>query len=399
MNLKHFTYEELNNATNQFEEELGRGASAIVFKGVLAFDNGKSVAVKSLDTRVRENDLEFKAEVSAIGRTNHRASSLESRCQTGIKNILLDDSLTARISDFGLAKLLIIDQTLTMTGIRGTKGYVAPEWLKRLPITAKVDIYSYGILLLEIIFCRKHFEAAAEDEDQMILADWAYDYYKQNELHQLLKNDDEAMHDMKEMEKYVMIAIWCIQEDVENQCQPKTIKLSCILFLFNRGSVAQTYHEESHIDARRNCRSLSSSRSIFFHIRVEQLSCNLLFYTPKMQRSSSVLALHPQGLHHKSSRHQIVRELELEKWEVVGEILKLNPSCKTPLDYKPLFEEAIVPIPIGWRCDTKNKDNSTVILVGSLLLSSSGVLNFLLPSRNYLVVSRIYSRKVKVIQP
>ncbi|KAM2613710.1 hypothetical protein TB2_028418 [Malus domestica] len=272
MNLRHFTYEELKQATNEFEEELGRGTSAKVFKGVLAPDNGKSVAVKSLVAKVRENDLEFKAEVSAIGRTNHRNlvqllgfcyegehqmlvyefmsnGSLASflfgelrpswcqrrqialgiargllylheecsrkivHCDIKPQNILLDDSFTARISDFGLAKLLKIDQTLTTTGIRGTKGYVAPEWLNRLPITAKVDIYSYGILLLEIIFCRKHFEAAAEDEDKVILADWAYDCYKQNNLHQLFKNDDEAMHDIKKMEKYVMIAIWCIQED------------------------------------------------------------------------------------------------------------------------------------------------------------------------------------------
>ncbi|KAM1392892.1 hypothetical protein ACFX2I_028805 [Malus domestica] len=272
MNLRHFTYEELKKATNEFEEELGRGTSAIVFKGVLAPDNGKSVAVKSLVAKVGENDLEFKAEVSAIGRTNHRNlvqllgfcyegehqmlvyefmsnGSLASflfgelrpswcqrrqialgiargllylheecsrkivHCDIKPQNILLDDSFTARISDFGLAKLLKIDQTLTTTGIRGTKGYVAPEWLNRLPITAKVDIYSYGILLLEIIFCRKHFEAAAEDEDKVILADWAYDCYKQNNLHQLFKNDDEAMHDIKKMEKYVMIAIWCIQED------------------------------------------------------------------------------------------------------------------------------------------------------------------------------------------
>ncbi|KAM1166803.1 hypothetical protein ACFX19_029442 [Malus domestica] len=272
MNLRHFTYEELKQATNEFEEELGRGTSAKVFKGVLAPDNGKSVAVKSLVAKVGENDLEFKAEVSAIGRTNHRNlvqllgfcyegehqmlvyefmsnGSLASflfgelrpswcqrrqialgiargllylheecsrkivHCDIKPQNILLDDSFTARISDFGLAKLLKIDQTLTTTGIRGTKGYVAPEWLNRLPITAKVDIYSYGILLLEIIFCRKHFEAAAEDEDKVILADWAYDCYKQNNLHQLFKNDDEAMHDIKKMEKYVMVAIWCIQED------------------------------------------------------------------------------------------------------------------------------------------------------------------------------------------
>ncbi|KAL6275273.1 hypothetical protein ACE6H2_018874 [Prunus campanulata] len=272
MNLKDFTYEELKKATNEFKEELGRGASATVFKGVLASDTGRCVAIKRLDAKVRENDLEFKAEVSAIGRTNHRnlvqllgfcnegehrilvyefmsngslasflfgdpmpnwyqrrqialgiargllylheeCSSQIVHCDIKPQNILLDDYFTARISDFGLAKLLRMDQTRTMTAIRGTKGYVAPEWFRSLPITVKVDVYSYGILLLEIIFCRKHFQAVAEDEDQMILADWAYDCYKQKKLHRLFKNDDEAINDINKMEKYVMIAIWCIQED------------------------------------------------------------------------------------------------------------------------------------------------------------------------------------------
>ncbi|XP_034222772.1 G-type lectin S-receptor-like serine/threonine-protein kinase LECRK2 [Prunus dulcis] len=272
MNVKCFTYEELNEATNGFKEELGRGAFATVFKGVLAFENRKCVAVKRLDTIVGENELEFKAEMSAIGRTNHRnlvqllgfcnegqhrilvyefmskgslASFLfgESRpnwyqrrqialgtargllylheecsmqiihCDIKPQNILLDDSLTARISDFGLAKLLRTDQTRTTTGIRGTKGYVAPEWFKSLPITMKVDVYSYGIMLLEIVCCRKKYEANIEDEDQMLLADWTYECYKQKKLHLLLENDDEAMHDIKKMEKYVMIAVWCIQED------------------------------------------------------------------------------------------------------------------------------------------------------------------------------------------
>ncbi|PQQ13541.1 G-type lectin S-receptor-like serine/threonine-protein kinase LECRK3 [Prunus yedoensis var. nudiflora] len=272
MNLKDFTYEELKKATNEFKEELGRGASATVFKGVLASDTGRCVAVKSLDAKVRENDLEFKAEVSAIGRTNHRnlvqllgfcnegehrilvyefmsngslasflfgesmpnwyqrrqislgiargllylheeCSSQIVHCDIKPQNILLDDYFTARISDFGLAKLLRLDQTRSMTAIRGTRGYVAPEWFRSLPITVKVDVYSYGILLLEIIFCRKHFEAVADNEDEMILADWAYDCYTQKKLHRLFENDDEKINDINEMEKYVMIAIWCIQED------------------------------------------------------------------------------------------------------------------------------------------------------------------------------------------
>ena len=64
---------------------------------------------------------------------------------------------SARISGFGLAKFLKTDQTRSITAIRGTKGYVAPEWFKSMPITAKVDVgYSFGIFMLELICCRKN---------------------------------------------------------------------------------------------------------------------------------------------------------------------------------------------------------------------------------------------------
>ncbi|XP_023907406.1 G-type lectin S-receptor-like serine/threonine-protein kinase LECRK3 [Quercus suber] len=271
MNLRSYTFEELTEATNGFREELGRGAFAKVYKGVLEYEDRKLVAVKRLNNMEREGDMEFKAEVSAIGRTNHRnlvqllgfcnegehrllvyefmsngslASFLfgDSRpywyqriqialetarglfylheecstqiihCDIKLQNILLDDSFSARISDFGLAKLLKTDQTRTTTRIRGTKGYVAPEWFKNMPVTIKVDVYSFGILLLELICCRKSFEEAKGD-DQMILADWAYDCYKYKKLDLLVENDEEATNDMKRVEKYVMIAIWCIQED------------------------------------------------------------------------------------------------------------------------------------------------------------------------------------------
>ncbi|XP_068339212.1 G-type lectin S-receptor-like serine/threonine-protein kinase LECRK3 [Pyrus communis] len=271
INLKCFTYTELKQATNRFTEELGRGSFSTVFKGVLASDNGKCVAVKRLDTMVGENDLKFRAEVSSIGRTNHRNlvqlvgfcnerqnrilvyefmsnGSLESflfggsrpswckrkeialgtargllylhelcssqiiHCDIKPQNILLDDSFTARISDFGVAKLLMMDQTRMATKFRGTKGYAAPEWFKSLPITVKADVYSFGILLLEIVCCRKHYEAKIEHEGQMILVDWAYHCSQQSKLHLLFENN-EAKDDIEEMEMYLKIAFWCIQDN------------------------------------------------------------------------------------------------------------------------------------------------------------------------------------------
>uniref|UniRef100_A0A5B7AC59 Receptor-like serine/threonine-protein kinase n=1 Tax=Davidia involucrata TaxID=16924 RepID=A0A5B7AC59_DAVIN len=272
MNLRSFSYKELEEATDGFREELGRGSFGIVYKGIISYENGNFVAVKKLDKLEKRVEQEFNTEVSAIGRTNHKnlvqllgfcnegdnrllvyefmsngslagilfgdsrlswdkriqiafgtargVYYLHEECSTQMihcdikpQNILLDDSFTARISDFGLAKLLKTDQTQTTTTVRGTKGYVAPEWFRNKPVTLKVDVYSFGIVFLELIFCRKNFEPEVEDETQMVLADWAYDCYKEGKLNLLVENDEEAMCDMKRLEKFVAIAMWCIQED------------------------------------------------------------------------------------------------------------------------------------------------------------------------------------------
>ncbi|KAF4359248.1 hypothetical protein F8388_005357 [Cannabis sativa] len=201
--LRSFSYEELEKATNKFSEQLGSGAFGTVFKGVISI-NGYSncIAIKKLDridmAREVSGEKEFKAEVSAIGRTNHKnlvqliglcnegqhrllvyefmsngslasfvfrpsprpswhhrtqigldiamgLCYLHEECSTQIihcdikpQNILLDDSFTARISDFGLAKILTKNQTQTKTGIRGSRGYVAPEWFKNSGGTLKL---------------------------------------------------------------------------------------------------------------------------------------------------------------------------------------------------------------------------------------------------------------------
>ncbi|EFJ33368.1 hypothetical protein SELMODRAFT_27643, partial [Selaginella moellendorffii] len=66
-------------------------------------------------------------------------------CDIKPQNILLDESFCPKVADFGLAKLMKRERALSVTTVRGTRGYLAPEWISNLPITTKVDVYSFGM--------------------------------------------------------------------------------------------------------------------------------------------------------------------------------------------------------------------------------------------------------------
>ncbi|XP_074300876.1 putative receptor protein kinase ZmPK1 [Silene latifolia] len=210
---RSFSYRELQKATGKFKEVLGLGGFGVVYKGVLS-DDDRTIAVKKLGD-VFQGEDEFWAEVSTIGRINHmnlarmwgfcsegkhrllvyeyvEGGPLDKHlfrdngvlgwnerfkialgtakglaylhheclewvihCDVKPENILLDKDFEPKISDFGLAKLCQrgghSHRSSKLTGIRGTKGYMAPDWAMYLPITAKVDVYSYGVVILELV--------------------------------------------------------------------------------------------------------------------------------------------------------------------------------------------------------------------------------------------------------
>uniref|UniRef100_A0A2N9F2N8 Receptor-like serine/threonine-protein kinase n=1 Tax=Fagus sylvatica TaxID=28930 RepID=A0A2N9F2N8_FAGSY len=212
---RSFTYAELEKVTDGFKEELGRGAFGTVYKGVIGNDK-KVVAVKRLDIKLlAEREREFQTEMRVIGRTHHKnLVRLLGYCHDGPNRLLVYEYMSmghgcAKISDFGLAKLLNPEQTKTFTDIRGTRGYVAPEWHRKSPVTVKVDVYSFGVVLLEIICCRKNVDYNLSEEEA-ILEEWACHCFETGESDKLVNDEDV---DKGQLERMIKVAIWCIQDE------------------------------------------------------------------------------------------------------------------------------------------------------------------------------------------
>ncbi|KAG7982939.1 hypothetical protein I3843_04G078900 [Carya illinoinensis] len=280
--LRLFSYNELKRATNGFKEEIGKGSFGAVYKGAL-YKAKRLVAVKRLEKAgIEDGEREFRAEMRAIGRTHHRnLVRLLGYCAEGSKrllvyeymsngsladllfrapmrpnwnervriaqdvargilylheeceapiihcdikphNILMDEFWTAKISDFGLAKFLMPDQTRTFTGVRGTRGYLAPEWQKNIPISVKADVYSYGIVLFEILCCRRNIELGISSDNEMILSDWIYQCFLAGELEKIVKWEEV---DKTTLENMIKAGLWCIQDEPALRPSMKSVLL------------------------------------------------------------------------------------------------------------------------------------------------------------------------------
>ncbi|KAF5468198.1 hypothetical protein F2P56_012372 [Juglans regia] len=280
---RRFTYAELKKATKGFKEEIGRGAGGIVYKGVLP-DN-RAVAIKHLN-ETNQGEGEFLAEVSIIGRINHmnliemwgycaegkhrllvyeymEYGSLDQNlsshafdwkkrfdiaagtakglaylheeclewvlhCDVKPQNILLDSNYQPKVADFGLSKLQNRNlENSSFSRIRGTRGYMAPEWVFNLPITSKVDVYSYGIVVLEMVTGKGptrgvHAIDSGGEPEPKTLVTWVRE--KRNGtatmaslLEEIVDPVLENNYDMGKMETLVAVALQCVEEEKDRR--------------------------------------------------------------------------------------------------------------------------------------------------------------------------------------
>ena len=144
-------------------------------------------------------------------------------CDVKPQNILLDSNYHPKVADFGLSKLQNkgVLPNSTFSKIRGTRGYMAPEWVFNLPITSKVDVYSYGIVVLEMVTGKgptrsvHDIDEGVEMENERLVT-WVREKKNAkvaNWIEDIIDPTMVARCDMGKMEILVQMALQCVEED------------------------------------------------------------------------------------------------------------------------------------------------------------------------------------------
>ncbi|XP_034920138.1 rust resistance kinase Lr10-like [Populus alba] len=266
-----YSYSDIRKISKGFKDKLGEGGFGTDNKGKLR--SGRFAAVKLLG-KSKANGQDFINEVATIGRIHHtNVVQLIGFCAEGSKralvydfmpngsldrhlfsregsislswqklhqislgvargidylhlgcdmqilhfdikphNILLDENLTPKVSDFGLARLYPTNGSITsLTAARGTIGYMAPElFYKNIGrVSYKADVYSFGMLLLEMAGKRKNVNALAENSSQIYWPYWVHDQVSDGKAIEI--GDDATEEECKIVKKMIMVGLWCIQ--------------------------------------------------------------------------------------------------------------------------------------------------------------------------------------------
>ncbi|XP_043705477.1 cysteine-rich receptor-like protein kinase 15 [Telopea speciosissima] len=281
-----FDFDTIKAATANFSDlnMLGKGGFGPVYKGMLL--NGQEVAVKRLSRNSRQGELEFKNEVVLVAKLQHRNlvrllgyslqgeeklliyeflpnTSLDYFIFDPIKctqlnwekrlkiiigiargllylhedsqlriihrdlkasNVLLDEDLNPKISDFGMARLFEIDQTQNTNRIVGTYGYMAPEYALHGFFSVKSDVFSFGVLLLEIVSGRKNNSFYQVEQTENLLS-YAWRHWRENSAFELIDTTLRGNCSISEVMRCIHIGLLCVQEDVADRPTMASVNL------------------------------------------------------------------------------------------------------------------------------------------------------------------------------
>ncbi|KAF8406123.1 hypothetical protein HHK36_008203 [Tetracentron sinense] len=268
---KRFSYGELVRATKNFAEEgkLGQGGFGAVYRGILT-DSNLNVAVK-VSKGSEQGRKEYISEVKIISRLRHRNlvqlmgwchergefllvyefmpnNSLDSHLFGGknmlswglrykialglasalfylheeseecvvhrdIKssNVMLDSNFNTKLGDFGLARLMDHEHGPKTTALAGTLGYMAPEYISTGKASKESDVFSFGVVALEIACGRKSIEP--RKESQVSLVAWVWELYGRESLFDAADERLCVDYDMKQMEYLMIVGLWCAHPD------------------------------------------------------------------------------------------------------------------------------------------------------------------------------------------